>query len=305
MPEEQENGARPEPDRAATAPEAPARSRGEVLRRVYARIWRDRILSFAAAVTFYMLLAIFPAIAVLIAIYGFFANPTVIGAEIDNLAGVLPGAAVELLKMQAERMASQPPGTMSAAFATGLVISIWSANGGTKALFDALNVAFGEDEKRGFFKLNALSLLFTFGVIAFTTVALLAMIALPYLLGWLGLGGWTHALLPGGKWPALVAVSELGIAVVYRFGPNRASSRLRLVTWGSSFAAVAWLAASLLFSWYTTSFGSYDRIYGSLGAVVGFMTWIWLSSFFVLVGALLNHEIELRKAQAPSARMAD
>jgi membrane protein len=295
MPDQHETRLTPMAAASAAAAEIPARSRGEVLHRVYLRIWRDRILSFAAAVTFYMLLAIFPAIAVLIAIYGFFANPETIGAKIDDLAGVLPGAAVELLKMQAERMASQPPGTISAAFVTGLAISIWSANGGTKALFDALNVAYGEQEKRSFFRLNALSLLFTFCVIGFTVVALLAMIVLPWLLDFVGLGGWTHALIAGGKWPALVAVAELGIAIVYRFGPSRAASRLRLVTWGSSFAAVAWLAASLLFSWYTVQFGSYDRIYGSLGAVVGFMTWIWLSSFFVLVGALLNHEIELRR----------
>jgi membrane protein len=264
----------------------------DILLRVYRRISEHRIISFAAAVTFYNLLAIFPAIAALVAIYGLFADPSVIGHQVDSLSGVLPSSAIDIVRTEADRVARQPAGTLHGAFLIGLAISLWSANAGTKAIFDALNVAYGESEKRGFFKLNAISLAFTLGTLAIALVAVGAIVVLPFVLGRLGLIGTMHPFIAIGKWPMLLLVVLLLLALLYRFGPSRGQPHWRWVTWGSIFAVLLWLGASLLFSWYAANFGSYNKTYGSLGAVVGFMTWIWLSSIVVLIGAVLNAEME-------------
>jgi membrane protein len=269
----------------------------DILLRIYHRISEDRIVSFAAAVTFYNLLAIFPAIAALVAIYGLFADPSTIGHQVDSLSGVLPRGAIEIVRSEADRVARQPAGTLHGAFLIGLAISLWSANAGTKAIFDALNVAYREDEKRGFFKLNAMSLAFTLGTLAFAQIALGAIVVLPFVLGRLGLVGAMHSFITAGKWPMLLVLVVLMLGLLYRFGPSRDQPRWRWVTWGSIFAALLWLGASLLFSWYAANFGTYNKTYGSLGAVVGFMTWIWLSAIVVLIGAMLNAEMEHKTAR--------
>lgn len=264
----------------------------QVLGRVGHRFSSDRIVSFAAAVTFYSLLAIFPAIAALVAIYGMFTDPSQIGNQLSQMGGVLPGGAVDILRTEASRVASQSSGTLSGAFLIGLAISLWSANGGVKGMFDALNVAYSEEEKRSFMKLNAVSLTFTVCTIVFALLAVAVMIVLPYLLGGIGLGGTVQTLVAIGKWPVLLVVVALLLGLLYRFGPSRDHPEWRWLTPGSVFAAVVWLVASILFSWYAANFGSYNKTYGSLGAAVGFMVWIWISSIVVLTGALINAEAE-------------
>ena len=277
---------------AETPRSIPAAGWKDVALRVYRRIGRDRIVSIAAGVTFYALLAIFPAIAALVAIYGLFADPANVGQQVQSLSGVLPGGAVDVVRSQAERLSSQSGGTLGVAFVIGLAISLWSANAGMKGLFDALNVAYGEEEKRGFFRLNAVSLAFTLGIIVFAVIALGAVVALPHLVDRIGLGQALQVAVTISKWPALLLAIVVLISLLYRFGPSRDRPRWRWLTWGSAFAALIWIGTSLLFSWYTANFGSYNKTYGSLGAVVGFMTWIWLSSIVVLVGAMLNAEME-------------
>jgi membrane protein len=287
---EANDGGRPRQSRRGRGAENPSNNprKGwkDILLRVYRRTSEDRIISFAAAVTFYNLLAIFPAIAALVAIYGLFADSSVIGHQIDSLSGVLPSSAIDIVRTEADRLARQPAGTLHGAFLIGLAISLWSANAGTKAIFDALNVAYGENEKRGFFKLNVISLAFTLGTLAVALVAVGAIVILPFVLGRIGLLGTMHPFIAIGKWPILL------LALLYRFGPSRDQSHWRWITWGSILAVLLWLAASLLFSWYAANFGSYNKTYGSLGAVVSFMTWIWLSSIAVLIGAVLNAEME-------------
>lgn len=277
---------------AETPSSIPSRGWKDIVLRVYHRISQDRIVAIAAGVTFYVLLAIFPAIAALVAIYGFFSNPADIGNQMQSLSGMLPGGAIDVVRAQAARIASQSGGTLGAAFVIGLVTSLWSANSGMKAVFDALNVAYGEREKRSFFRLNTVSLTFTLGVIVFALVALGAVVVLPHMIDQLGLGPILTWVVSIGRWVVLLLAVIVLISLVYRFGPSRDHPRWRWVTWGSAFAALVWIGASLLFSWYTANFGSYDKTYGSLGAVVGFMTWIWLSCVVVLIGAMLNAEME-------------
>jgi membrane protein len=298
--DEDEDGGRR--GRLAERPSAiPAKGWKDILLRVYRRISRDRILAIAAGVAFYVLLAVFPAIAALVAVYGLFADPATIGRQVQALSGLLPGGAIEVVRSQAERLASQPSGTLGGAFALGLVTTLWSANAGMKAIFDALNVAYAERERRGFLRLNAVSLAFTIGLIGFLVIALGAIVVLPHLLAALPLGPVVAWAVTIGKWPVLLLGVAVLISLLYRFGPSRMPPRWRWVTWGSAFAALTWIAGSILFSWYAANFGSYNKTYGSLGAAVGFMTWLWLSSVVVLVGALLNAEMEHQTARDTTA----
>jgi membrane protein len=194
-------------------------------------------------------------------------------------------------------VAAQGSGTLGATFFTGLAISLWSANAGIKALIDALNIVYGEAEKRGLIKLNALSLTFTIGIIAFMLLAMGAMVALPIVLDYVGLGRTTETLIKLGRWPVMFLVVAFGIALLYRYGPSRDTAKWRWVTWGSALAAFVWIVASILFSWYAANFGSYNKTYGSLGAAIGFMTWIWISTIVILVGAELDAEMEHQTAR--------
>ncbi len=284
--------------RHADAPvEIPARGWRDILLRVYHNIGNDRIITIAAGVTYYSLLAVFPAIAALVAIYGLFADPTTISRNLERLSGLLPGGAMDVIRDQMTRIASHGKSVLGLGFAIGLLVSLWSANAGTKSLFDALNIVYNENEKRGLIKLNLASLTFTVAAIVFALFGIAAVVGLPIALNYIGLGGGTGAIFRIGRWPILFVFVALAIALIYRYGPSRAKPKWRWITWGSAFAAIAWIAGSVLFSWYAANFGNYNQTYGSLGAIVGFMIWLWLSTIVILVGGELDAEMEHQTAR--------
>ncbi len=284
--------------REAETPEAiPVAGWKDILWRVYEDLSSHRLLAVSAGVTFYALLAIFPAIAALVSLYGLFADPATIARQLDAMGGFMPGGAVEIIGEQVKRIASKPNGSLSLGLVTGLAVSLWSANAGMKAMCDALNVVNDETEKRGIVKLNALSLALTLGALAVLILAIAAVVVLPVVLNLIGLGAaaeWTLTLI---RWPLLLAVMVGGLAALYRFGPSRDVVKWRWLTWGSVFAGLAWLAGSALFSFYVARFGNYNATYGSLGGAIGFMTWIWISTTIVLIGAELNAEMEHQTAR--------
>jgi membrane protein len=201
------------------------------------------------------------------------------------------------MRDQLTRVASQGSGTLGLAFIVSLGISLWSANAAMKSIFDTLNIVYAEREKRSFAALNAISLAFTAAGIIFVLLAIGAMVVLPHVLNYLGSSNVTELLVRIGRWPALFVVVTLALALIYRFGPSREKPQWRWITWGSAFAAFGWLAASILFSWYAANFGSFNKTYGSLGAAIGFMTWIWLSAIVILIGAELDAEMEHQTAR--------
>ncbi len=294
-PTDQANDAR---GRAATTPsEIPARGWKDILYRIYENIADDRIVAMAASVTFYAILALVPAIAALGALYGLFSDPRSIASHLAMLSGVLPGGAMQVLGDEINRVAAQANSRLGLAFLIGLGTALWSANAGIKSLFDALNIVYKEPEKRNLFWLNATSLAFTVSTVLFALVALMAMVALPPALDYFGVSSWTEQITTVGRWPALLVVVIFGLSCLYRFGPSRAKPQWRWLSWGSGFAAIAWLVVSLLFTWYAAHFGSYNKTYGSLGAIVGFMVWIWLSNIVILLGAEINAETEHQTAR--------
>jgi membrane protein len=282
---------------ADTPTEIPTLGWKDILWRVYEQFGKDRVTSVAAGVTYYALLAIFPAIAALVSIYGLFADPATIQEHLNALGGVMPGGALDIIREQVTRISSAGGGTLGVSFVIGLAVSLWSANAGMKAVFDALNIVYGEDEKRSFIRLNIQSLTFTLCAIAFILVAVAGIVVLPIMLDFVGLRSSVEWLLSLARWPILLIVVIGGLAVLYRYGPSRDKASWKWVTPGGIVAAVLWLVASMLFSWYVSNFGSYNETYGSLGAVIGFMTWIWLSAIVVLTGAEINAEVEHQTAK--------
>jgi membrane protein len=282
---------------AASPSEIPPKGWKDILLRVYENVSKHRLLALAAGMTYYSILAIFPAIAALVAMYGLFSDPATIAKHLDELGGFLPGGALEIAREQLTRVASKGSQTLGLTFAIGLATSLWSANAAMKSLFDTLNIVHGEGEKRGFIKLNAISLGFTVGGIAFMLAALGSIVVVPLILDYVGLSNAGDLLLRIGRWPAMYLILTFALAIIYRFGPSREAPRWRWITWGSAAAAVLWLAVSGLFSWYATNFGQFNETYGSLGAAIGFMTWLWISAIVVLLGAEIDAEMEHQTAR--------
>jgi membrane protein len=283
---------------AADAPQdIPARGWWAILKRSVAEAGEDRLMTEAAGITFYTLLALFPAIAALVSLYGLVADPQAVARHVEALSGLVPGGGMEIISEQVNRLASQPQGALGFGVAAGLLVSLWSANAATKAVVDSLNVVYEEEEKRGFLKRTFVTLSLTLGGLLFALLAMAAVLVLPAALSFLGLGETLQWLLRIGRWPLLAVCVALLLAVLYRFGPSRETAQWQWVSWGSAFAAVAWLLVSIGFSWYVANFGSYNETYGSLGAAIGFMTWIWISAMVVLFGAELNAEMEHQTAR--------
>jgi membrane protein len=279
--------------RQAEAPEQiPPRGWRDIIWRVVRAVPEDRVLSTAGGVAFFALLAIFPALTTVVSLYGLFADAATMGSHLALLDGLVPDGVIELLADELSRIASQRAETLGIAFGTSLAVALWSANSGVAALFDALNVVYKEREKRSLVRFYATAFLFTLGGILFVLAAFAAVVVLPVLLNLLGIATKAERILAVGRWPALLVAVIFGLALVYRFGPSRRVAKWRWVSWGSVLAAVLWVLASMLFSWYVASFDSYSRVYGSLGAGVGFVSWIWLSAIVVLIGAELNAEME-------------
>jgi membrane protein len=281
----------------ATPSAIPCRGWRQVLIHVYRNIETNRVIIVAAGVSFYALLAIFPAIAAMVAIYSLFADPIAISSHLDSASGLLPGGANEVIRDQLTRITSRGAGALGFTFLGGLAFSLWSANAGIKSIFDALNLVYNEEEKRGFVILNLVSLTFTAAAIVFALAAIGLVIALPVVLDYIGLGVVTDLTVRVGRWPFLFLGVAFALAVLYGYGPSRSEPKLRWISWGSAFAAITWIIASVLFSWYTANFGAYDKTYGSLGAVIGFMVWLWISMIVILVGAAINAEIERQMAR--------
>lgn len=285
----------------------------DVLWRVWHEIGRDRLPATAGGVTFYTLLAIFPAIGAFVSLYGLFFDVGEVSRQLTEMAAFVPVGVLSLVAEQMVRLATARTEALSLAFVVSLLLSAWSANAGIAALFDGLNVVYGEREKRNFLVRRILTYAFTLAALIFATVSTAILVAAPIGLSLLGLGA---TLLVPLRWLLLLALATFAFAVVYRYGPSRERARWRWVTIGAVVAALGWVVASLGFSWYVNNLAHYDVTYGPLGAIMGFMVWIWVSIVVVLLGAELNAELEHQTARdsttgreqpigARGARMAD
>jgi len=281
--------------RAARSPlQIPLNGWKDILLRTKDEFTDDQVPMIAAGVSFYTLLAIFPGLAAFVALYGLFADIGTVQHHLHILSFVLPGSALKFFGDEMVRMAEGQKGGLSLTFIVGLVTSLWSANGAVKALITGLNIAYEEHDKRSFIRKTMISMAFTLGLLAFGMAAIAVLGAGPAIEAYLG----HHAAFMWNlvSWPALLVAMGLGIALLYRFAPSRDPASFEWLSPGSAAALILWIAVSALFSLYVGNFAHYDKTYGSLGAVVGFMMWNWLTNVVILAGAELNSEVEAQTA---------
>lgn len=283
--------------RAAKTPaEVPAKGWNDILWRVYEALWEDRIMLIAAGSTFYLLLALFPALTAFVSIYGFVADRASVAENTSLLVGILPYDSVSLIRSQLEALASQDTKALSFGFIIGLSVALWSANNGVKGIFEALNVAYSENEKRSFFKLNLISFIITLGGILFGVLLLIALGLVPHLMSLIGFNAWNSTLVGLVRWPATALIVSLAISIVYRFGPDREQAKWRWLSVGAIGSTFVWMITAGSFTFYLANFADYNATYGALGAVAGLMVWIWISVIILILGAELNAELEHQTA---------
>jgi len=272
--------------------EIPSRGWLDIARRVKGQIKEDRLSIIAAGVAFYGLLAVFPALVALVGIYGLVADPAQIEQQVRALSAVLPPQASEILMTQLHDLASTDRAALGIGAIAGLLLALWSASAAVRTLMEALNVAYDEEEGRGFISFYATAIILTLGGILGVIVAIGLVVALPAVLGVLGPGSVVEIIVSMVRWPILAALAIVGFAVLYRYGPSREQPRWRWVSAGAVTAVVLWVIGSALFSLYVTKFGNYNETYGAAGAVVILLMWFLLSSYAILIGAEINAEME-------------
>ncbi|MEE2859922.1 MAG: YihY/virulence factor BrkB family protein [Paracoccus sp. (in: a-proteobacteria)] len=264
----------------------------KVAQSVLTQIGSDRVTSVAGGITFFGLLSLFPAITAFVSLYGLYADPATIQTHLELLRNLLPESSLDIIRGQVVSIASASNGALSLAGIVALLVAFWSANGGMKALLSALNVAFFQRETRSFVRLNLVAMLFTLSGLALIALMLAVIAVIPALLRLLPMSWGGEMLVTVIRWPIMFGVLVLALAAVYRYGPAAPKSRWRWISPGAIFAAVALVVTSMLFSWYAANFGNYNETYGSLGAVIALMIWLWLNATILLIGAEINSEIE-------------
>ena len=243
--------------------------------------------------TYFLLLALFPSVTAFISIYGLFVDPAAVGKQLELLANVIPAGGLEIIQDQLLRITEQGKPALGVALAVSLAIALWSASSGVKAMFEAMNVAYDETEKRNFFALNAVALCFTLAGVVASAVTLAVVVAIPAVLSVIGLSSGVEWLVQVGGYVIMVLVLLTAVAALYRFGPSpRAGMKWRWITPGAVLTIVAVGAVSALFSWYASNVGHFDKTYGSLGALLGFMFWMWICLIAVISGAELNSVLD-------------
>ena len=283
--------------REAETPSAiPARGLKDVMWRVWKSLTQDHVMLIAGGVTFYILLALFPALVAFMSIYGIFFDPATAVDQAQSLRGLMPPAAVDMIAEQLARLTSKQSDALTLGLIVSLTVAFWSANGGVKAMIEGLNFAYSEREKRSFLHLNLVAFAFTLGAMALMLVLFVVLAALPAVLALLRLSPMEVAVLRLLRWPLLVVVLGFALTVLYRHGPSRRSPQWRWVTWGSAFATLSWLIMSIAFTIYLDSIANFDATYGALAAPIGFLLWIWLSIIVIILGGEINGDLEHQTA---------
>jgi membrane protein len=272
--------------------EIPPRGWKDILWRAWAEISDQNLFLIAGGVTYAVLLALFPGLAALVSLYGLAFDASQIEKQVAALSGVLPSQTQELLSQELHSLVESSNGALGFAAIVGLLLALWSASRGMSGLITAINIAYEEKERRSFLRFNLLALGLTLGLVVGGILAIALIAVLPAVVQLLAVGSSTKWLLLLVQWPLLIVIVLVGLAVLYRFGPDRDGPQWRWVSPGALAATVLWIVASIGFTVYVANFNSYDKTYGSLGGVVILLTWLYLSALMVLLGAVINAQSE-------------
>jgi membrane protein len=279
--------------RGATTPEAiPTQGWKGILLRVGNRIGAANISVYASGVAFYAFLAIPSALTALVALYGLVFDPASVEQQVESMKGVVPQEALKLISDQLTAVTTNSHSNLSISFAVALLVALWGSRSAMSTMITALNIAYEEEERRGFIRFQAAALALTAAAIVFAVISIALIAVLPAIIGLLPLGDTGKTLAAVLRWPILLLLVVFGFAAIYHYAPCRREPRWLWISWGAVVATVLWLAGSALFSVYVGQFASYNKTYGSLGAVAVLLMWLYLSAFAVLLGAQLNAEME-------------
>ena len=274
----------------------PAKGWWQVSRRAWAEAKTDQVPLLAAGVAFFAFLSLFPAMIAAVMVYGLVADRQTVAQQTDQLTAALPADAAGLINTQMKAIIATPQQSLGIGLVIALVLALWSASGGVGNVITAINVAYDEEETRGFVKRKGLALGLTLGAILFAAVAIFLIAVTPVLLDQLIPRGFARVLLEAVRWVGLLIAVMVALALMYRLAPDRDAPRLAWVSTGAVISTVIWLIASLGFSLYVDNFGSYGKTYGALAGVVVLMLWLWITAFVVLLGAEINGEAEQQTA---------
>lgn len=264
----------------------------ELLWRTWSELSDDRVTLISAGATYYLLLSLFPTIVAFVSLYGLITDPTTVNKHVSLLTGIVPAGGLQIIDEQLTRLTQQGAAALGWGLALSLGLALWSSSSGIKTLFEAMNIAYDEREKRSFIHLNLLAIGFTIGGLIAAVAMIGVVVVMPAVLGFIGLSTGFEWLVQGLGYAVLLILLFAGIAGLYRLGPSQHHVKWRWLTPGAILAVLVIIIASGLFSWYSANFANYDKTYGSLGALIGFLTWMWISITIVIVGAELNSEIE-------------
>lgn len=277
---------------ADTVTEIPLAGWKDILFRLKDEVAADRVGLIAAGVAFYGLLALFPAITALIAISGLLVEPSQIVEQLQNLTGVLPQEVISIITAQATSVAGSQTGGLGFAAVLGILVALYSASKGMASLMQGINVAYDEEETRGFIKLKLVTLGLTLFLMLGLLIAVLAMLGLPAVLAFVDLGPMVEMLITGAFWILLFALTCVGLSVLYRYAASRDAPEWSWASVGAVVGCVMWIVASAGFAFYVSHFGSYNESFGALAGAVVLLMWFWISAFIILLGAELNAELE-------------
>ena len=260
--------------------------------RVFKKISLNRIGLVAAGIAFYALLALFPSITAAVALVGVAFDASILLDSSGWLLAALPAAVAEIITQQITEVSTADAETLGFAAILALLVAFWSASKGVGSFVDGLNVIYEEHEDRGFIKLKLITFLLTIGMIAGLALSVLLVAAIPTALAFFGNSEFWKTTTLLIRWPLMFALGVGGIAILYRFAPSRRDAKWHWVSPGAVLACLFWVVATLGFSFYVQSFGTYNETFGALGGVVILLTWLWISAFVVLLGAQVDAEIE-------------
>ncbi len=279
--------------RSASHPgQIPAPGWKDILVRSWGEVSESNIFLVSGGVTYAVLLALFPALAALVSIYGLLLDPAQVERQVGALSNILPPESTQMIADQLHKLVTASSGSLGVSAVVALLFALWSASRGMSGMITALDIAYRQKETRGFFKLNMIAIGLTVLALVGGTISIALVGVLPAAIQLIGLGAEAQWIAMGVEWPLLIVLVMTGLSVLYRYAPNRGTARWRWVSPGAIIATVLWIAGSIGFSVYVTHFNSYDKTYGSLGGVVIMLTWLYLSAFAALFGAVINAQAE-------------
>lgn len=272
----------------------PAPGWKDVLQRSWHSINDNNIWLASGGVSYAVVVALFPGLAALVSVYGLVMNPQQIEAQVNALSGVLPGETQQLIATELHQLVASSTGALGIGAIFGFLLALWSASRGMSGMMNALNMAYEQTESRSFLRYNLIALVMTIGLIVSGILAIALIAGLPAAAQAMGLGSTLQWLSWLVQWPLLVILMGAVLAVLYRYGPSREEPQWQWVSPGAIVATVLWIIASICFTAYVTNFSTYNKTYGSLGGAIVLLTWLYISAFVVLLGAVVNAQSELQ-----------